>query len=106
MCVGPVDIRSALKDWGSNVGGVVKTDASAVWGKVRRIDIAFLYVQNFAVAKTLDFVKTLGTANLADMCTKGLTQDGIHKYLYEVNMRFCHDREYAAAKLDGSAGVR
>ena len=35
----------------------MKTDASAAGsGKVRHIDIAFLYVQNFAVGKTLDFV--------------------------------------------------
>ena len=59
-------IRSALKDWGSNVGGVVKTDASAAlgiiqWqglGKVRHIDIALLHVQNFAAQKTLDFCQS------------------------------------------------
>ena len=102
-------IRSALKDWGSNVGGVVKTDASAALGiiqrqglgKVRHIDVALLYVQNFAAQKTLDFVKVPGTANLADMRTKGLTQDKIHTYLSEVNMRFCDGRVDAAAKLQG-----
>ena len=29
-------ILSALKDWGSNVGGVVKTDASAALGIIQR----------------------------------------------------------------------
>ena len=98
------------KDWGSNVGGVVKTDASAALGiierqglgKVRHIDTALLYVQNLAAQKTLDFVKVPGTANPADMCTKGLTQDKIHKYLSVVNMRFCDGRADAAAKLQGS----
>ena len=103
-------IRSALKDWGSNVGGVVETDASAALGiiqrqglgKVRHIDTASLYVQNLAAQKTLDIVKVPGTANPAELCTKGLTRDKIHKYLSVVNMRFCDGRADAAAKLQGS----
>ena len=71
-------------------------------GKVRHTDTALLYVRNLAVQKTLDYVKVPGTANLADMCTKGLTHDKIHKYLSEVNMRFCDGRADAAAKLQGS----
>ena len=104
-------IRSALKDWCSNVGGVVKTDASAALGiiqrqglgKVRHIGAALLYVQNLACSKDSGlWVKVPDTANPADMCTKGLTQDKIHKYLSVVNMRFRDGRADAATKLQGS----
>ena len=85
-------IRSALKDWGSNVGGVVRTDASAALGIILRQPCG---------SKDSGLCQSTGTANPADMCTKGIIQDKIH-YLCEVNLRFCEGRADAAAKLQGS----
>ena len=71
-------IKSAMQDWGIQVDGVVKSDASAALGiiqrqglgKVRHIDCSYLYIQQVSAEKTLAFSKVPGARNPADMCTK------------------------------------
>jgi hypothetical protein len=73
-------VKSAVQDWGVQVGGAIKSDASAALGiiqrqglgKVRHIDCSYLYIQQISAERVLTFSKIRGARNPADMCTKGL----------------------------------
>eukprot|EP00974_Lingulodinium_polyedra_P069419 6720679-Lingulodinium_polyedra.AAC.1 len=77
-----------MQDWGIQIGGVVKSDASAALGiiqrqglgKVRHIDCSHLYIQRVSAEKVLAFSKVPGARNPADMCTKGLAWDKIREF--------------------------
>ena len=75
---------------------------SRVWAKTDTLTLRYCTCRTLLMKRLLHFVKIPGTANPADMRTKGLTQDKIHKYLSEVNIRFCDGRADAAAMLHGS----
>ena len=70
--------QSMLKDFGSSVPVSVAADASAALGVVRRkglgklrhIETNFLWVQDVAAGKKIEYVKQPGSENPADICTK------------------------------------
>ena len=55
-------------------------------GKLRHIDMSYLWPQQDSIRKKLGFNKVKGTDNPADMNTKGLSEDEINKYVDMLNM--------------------
>ena len=100
-------IKSALQDWGFQVSGIIKYDASAALGiiqrqgvgKVRHIDCSYLYIQQVNAEKVLRFGKVPGIANPADLCTKGLPWEKIREYTNMVGGEFTDGRADLASKL-------
>ena len=104
-------IRSAVKDWGINVGGVVKTDASAacwasyrgtVWAKSDTLTLLYCTWTTLLLKRLWTSSKYQALQTLPTGARRGLTKDKIHKFLSEANMRFFDGRADAAAKLQGS----
>ena len=75
-------VRSMLRDYGAESGGVVYADSSAALaiakrkgaGKLRHINISCLWIQERLEEKQLELRKVLGTNNPADMMTKHLAR--------------------------------
>ena len=96
-----------MQDWGIQVSGVVKSDASAALGiiqrqglgKVRHIDCAYLYIQQINAEKVLAFSKVPGARNSADICTKGLAWDKILEFVGDVGGQYAEGRASLASKL-------
>ena len=100
-------IKSAMQDWGIQVSGVVKSDASAALGiiqrqglgKVRHIDCSYLYIQQINAEKVLAFSKVPGARNSADICTKGLAWDKILEFVGDIGGQYAEGRASLASKL-------
>ena len=75
--------QSMLKDFGIKVPVSVAADASAALGVVRRkglgklrhIETNFLWVQDVAAGKKIEYVKQPGSENPSDICTKHVARD-------------------------------
>ena len=94
-------------DFGDTLQGGLWSDASAAiaisqrtgLGKLRHIQIQFLWLQERVAAKDLQLTKVVGTANPADMLTKYLAKADLDKHLEfsSLNLR--------AGRADGSLQI-
>ena len=82
-------LRTIFGDLNKKFTSTILSDASAALGiiqrqglgKLRHIDCSYLFVQNLNAEKIIKFSKVLGTENPADLCTKGLSEAEIEKYI-------------------------
>ena len=88
--------KSLLRDLGQDIGGCVLGDASAALaivqrqglGKLRHLDTHYLWVQEKAVRKELDFKKVQGKNNAADLFTKAVRWEDIKKHMDKMDEEF------------------
>ena len=97
--------KSMLKDFGKEVGGCVLGDASAALaivqrqglGKMRHLDTQYLWVQEKAVRKELEFRKVKGKENAADLFTKALKWEDVESHTRKLCKEICEQTN----KFDG-----
>ena len=98
---------SMLQDWGVDVTGQILGDASACLGiiqrqglgKMRHVDTSYLWIQEKAARKELEFGKVEGSWNAADLLTKYLGQEDILKHMTALGIEFTSGRAVCAPKL-------
>ena len=98
---------SLMKDLGWNVSGEVWGDASAALGiinrrglgKTRHHDIGFLWIQQTAAQKQINFKKVLGKVNPADLFTKHLEEATITRHSNKLTYQFVDGRAAEAPKF-------
>ena len=99
--------RSLLQDFGSNAGIDLGVDASATIGVVRRngvgrvrhLDVRYLWLQEKIGTGEFRIRKVLGTENPADLMTKHLSRDAAHSALAALNTWFQEGRATAAPNI-------
>ena len=87
-------------DMSRPIGLKVHTDAEAAkgiasrtgLGKTRHIQVHFLWVQEKVRDGDFALLKVRGTSNPADLLTKHLAKDDMHKYIGMCNMTFMGGR--------------
>ena len=106
-CMG---IRSLLRDWGVESGGIIFADSSAALaiakrkgaGKLRHIHVSSLWIQDVQDREETEFRKILGTENLADLMTKYLVRDKIDLCLRKINQERREGRASKGLELRGA----
>ena len=81
-------IVSMARDMGEELRAVVHSDSSAALatsqrvglGKVRHIDVQYLWIQERHSAKEIDLRKVKGEVNPADLLTKGVPQETLRRH--------------------------
>ena len=99
-----------MKDWGREKSGTLYADSSAALGiakrkgagKMRHININTLWTQGVQDKEGVEFSKILGTNYPADLMTKYLNREVIHKHLGTPGQEM---REGRAKKRVGDARV-
>ena len=99
-------IQGMMKDFDVDAGIAVKTDASAAkgiayrrgLGKVRRIEVSQLWVQEKVSAGRLRIEKVAGDCNIADAMTKHVDGDGIDRHMAAVAASAAPGRHRLAPK--------
>lgn len=97
-----------LKDWNKSPTGAVMADASTALGiigrtqlgKLRQIATSYLWLQQESIRKKFGSNIVKGTKNPADINTKGLSGDEVHKYVELLNM------EHRSGRADLAPEVR
>ena len=82
-------LRSMAADLGENVKTVLRSDSSAALGvigrqglgKLRRLEIGYLWLQDVVAKKRMHIQKVKGTENPADLGTKHLKAEDIDRHL-------------------------
>ena len=100
-------MMSVARDLGISLSGEVWGDASAALGiikrrglgKTRHIDTGLLWIQEVAAEKRLKFGKVLGRDNPADLFTKYLDWDTMHRHCTRLSTSFDDGRAETAPKL-------
>lgn len=100
-------IQSSLKDLGSHLSLQMYTDASAAQamasrrglGKVKHMDVQYLWVQERINQGDISISKVPGTENPADLLTKHLSKDVIHKYMSIIGLHVLSGRSAIAPSL-------
>ena len=98
-------MMTQFKEWGTEVNGIIRTDASAALGmvhrqglgKTRHIDVQYLWIQGEVMEEKLSVTKVATEENPADVLTKVLKPD-IMKYHTE-GMGFRHEDARASSAL-------
>ena len=80
---------SMARDMGESLRAVVHSDSSAALaisqrvglGKVRHIDVQYLWIQERHAAKDIDLRKVRGEMNPADLLTKGVPQESLKRHV-------------------------
>ena len=93
-----------LQDFGVNANVVVKTDASAAkgmanrkgFGKVRRIEVNQLWVQDKVAMGDLTIEKVNGKETVADNLTKHVGAEDVRVHLYKTGHMIAQGRHVAA----------
>ena len=99
--------RSLLRDFESDACINLGVDASATIGVVRRnrvgrvrhLDVRYLWLQEKIGTGEFHIRKVLGTENPADLMTKHLGSDAAHSALVRLNSWFREGRATAAPRL-------
>ena len=82
-------------DMGESLKAVVRSDSSVALaicqrvglGKVRHIEVQYLWVQEKHSAKEIDLRKVKGEDNPADLLTKGVPQEVLRKNVRAANVQ-------------------
>ena len=98
---------SMAKDLGINLQGKVWGDASAALGiihrkglgRTRHIDAGYLWIQQVAAERRLQFSKVMGRDNPADLFTKYLDQRTMDKHVEKLRGRYVDGRPSSAPEL-------
>ena len=69
-------------------------------GELRHIDCSYLFVQNLNAEKIIKFSKVIGTENPADLCTKGLSEAEIEKYIKMTHSAFHQGKHELCPQLN------
>ena len=85
-----------MEDLGGTASARLHMDATAASGivdregvsKVRHLDVNILWLQEQLAGDKVPLLKVLGTENSADLATKHLSQDMIHKHTERMNLGF------------------
>ena len=101
-------IQAYARDLGMEFEGEIYTDSSAALGisqraglgKVRHLRTQGLWVQEARVTGRLSFKKVLGTKNPADVLTKHVGADLLHKHLETLGTEFQDGRADAVPELN------
>ena len=96
------------RDLGQTFNGTVHSDASAALGivnrtglgKLRHINVQFLWVQNKATTGELGIQKVPGKDNPADLLTKHLTAADVQKHCEEISLTRTETRAESAPNLN------
>ena len=99
--------RSLLRDFGCNASIEFGIDASATIGvvkrhgvgRVRHLDVRYLWLQEKIGTGEFHVRKVLGTENPADLMTKYLGSDAAHSALMRLNTWFQEGRAVTAPNL-------
>ena len=99
-------MMTQFKEWGTEVNGIIRTDASAALGmvhrqglgKTRHIDVQYLWIQGEVMEEKLSVTKVATEENPADVLTKALKPE-IMKYHTE-KMGFRHESTRASSALE------
>ena len=105
-------MTSVLKDFGVEVGLLMRSDATAAigivgregLGKVRHLATADLWVQQRVRRGQLSVEKWPGPENPADMGTKGLSREAIDLHLETLGFNHAAGRAAAAPEMKAGAG--
>ena len=92
-------LMSMYQDLGITIGGRVLGDASAALaivarrglGKLRHLDTNYLWIQEKAARKEIEFEKVHGKSNGADLFTKPLTWEEIKGHVERISSEFMID---------------
>ena len=95
------------EDWGMHMKGRVHVDSSAAIavaerkgnGKLRHVRVGDLWIQEKVEREELMLEKTSGEWNPADMMTKGLGAEKMHRFLRIANQSFKDGRAEQSLKL-------
>ena len=91
-----------MRDCGAEAEGVVYADPSAALaiarrrgaGKLRHINVSCFWVLEKQVTNQWQLRKVLGTENAADLMTKNLARQSIHKYILQINQHRVERRQH------------
>ena len=100
-------MQSTAKDLGLDISVRIHTDAcSAIGiarrrglGKIRRLDVEDLWVQQKIHDRTVDLVKVLGAQKPANILTKYVAADLLNEMLQKIGMVYMDGRASAAPEL-------
>ena len=96
-----------MKDLGVQSELDVHTDSTAARGiamrkgvgKVRHLEVSYLWIQYKIAAKAMRLHKVLGTQNPADVFTKNVNAELIDRYCQLVNIQFVEGRAASAPEV-------
>ena len=105
-------IQSLMQDLGMEAALHIHTDSTAARGialrkgvgKVRHIEVAYLWIQDHLAQQTFKLHKVLGTNNQADLFTKYVAQDLIRRYCDSMQLEFQQGRAESAPQLTAGSG--
>ena len=100
-------IMAMARDLGIQVGGKAWGDASAALGiiqrkglgRTRHIDVGYLWVQQVAAERRLEYGKVLGRDNPADLFTKYVDQRTMDRHVETLKGRYVDGRPSCAPEL-------
>ena len=107
-CAEAIGLRSLMRDLGIEMPIDVWTDSTAAKGiatrkgvgKVRHIDVSFLWLQDKVADQELMIHKVLGTQNPADIFTKNVNRELIDRYCQLVGIQYLQGRAQSAPSVD------
>ena len=102
-----IGLVQLLRDWGIDISGKILGDASACLGiiqrqglgRLRHIDTHYLWVQEKAASKELQYSKVPGKLNMADLMTKYLAEGEIQRHMWAMGFNFSAGRAASAPRL-------
>ena len=104
-------MQAMMKEFGLKVDLVVKSDAVAAigivkrqsLGRVRHLAVTDLWVQQKAKAGDVSYIKLEGRKNTSDMLTKAVEREVILRHLQSLGMTFRSGRNENTPEYNGKA---
>ena len=101
-------VMALAQDFGRKLSAKVHSDASAALGivarqglgKMRHLDVQYLWLQDKVRDGSLTVMKVPGQQNPADMLTKHVPAADVHRHMETLSMKVRNDRADIAPKLD------
>ena len=103
-------IKSMAQDWGHQLGVTVYADSSAALaiakrkgaGKLRHINVSALWIQDIQDREGAQYMKILGTENLADLMTKYLVRDKMDACMQIIGQEIRQGRAKSGLDIQGA----
>ena len=107
-------MMTQFKEWGAEINGIIRTDASAAMGMVHRqglgrtrhIDVQYLWIQGEVMEEKLSVKKVRTEENPADVLTKSLKPDIMRRHTEGMGFRHESTRASGALKVNEVRGVK